>query len=98
MEQDLQDHTLDLVQDLDGIAEGEKPDTDNGLKIIMKIADLKKRAKRCMPPHQVASISAHLQSLVDEAWQAQRTETEPSMFHIRMATTMLTIAETDVSQ
>ena len=42
MEQDLQDHTLDLVQDLDGIAEGEKPDTDNGLKIIMKIADLKK--------------------------------------------------------
>ena len=51
-----------------------------------------------MPPNQVANISSHLQAMVDEAWQAQRTETELSMFHIRMATTMLTQVETDVKQ
>ena len=98
VEQDLQDHTRDLIQDLDGMTEHEKLDTDNGLKIITRIADLKKRAKRCMPPNKVASISAHLQHLVDEAWQAQRTETEPSMFNIRVAAAVLTLAETDVRQ
>ena len=36
--------------------------------------------------------------MVDEAWQAQRTETELSMFHVRMVTTMLTLVETDVKQ
>ena len=98
MEQDLQDHTRDLIRDLDGIAEDEKPDTDNGLKIINKVADLKKRSKQCMSPNKVASISAHLQPLVDEAWQAQRTETEPSMFNIRAAAALLTLAETDIRQ
>ena len=51
-----------------------------------------------MSPNKVASISAHLQHLVDEAWQAERTETEPSMFNIRVAADLLTLAETDIRQ
>ena len=35
---------------------------------------------------------------MDEAWQAQRTETEPSMFNIRAAAALLTLAETDIRQ
>ena len=97
-EQDLLDHTQDLIRDMDGIAGDEKPDTDNGLKIINKVADLKKRSKRCLSPDKTAAISAYLQPLVDAAWQAQRTDTEPSIYSIRAATALLTLAESDIRQ
>ena len=83
---------------MDGIAGDEKPDTDNGLKIINKIADLKKRCKRCLSPDKTAAISASLQPLLNAAWQAQQTDTEPPIYSIRAATALIALAESDIRQ
>ena len=54
--------------------------------------------KRQLSPDKTAAISAYLQPLVDAAWQAQRTDTEPSIYSIRAATALLTLAESDIRQ
>ena len=75
-----------------------KPDTDNGLKIITKIADLKKRCKRCLSPDKTAAIYASLQPLLNAAWHAQQTDTEPPVYTIRVATALIALAESDIKQ
>ena len=72
MDQDLHFHTnaTDLIESLDELSEVDKVDTDNGMKILTKIAELKKRAKCCMSPGRAANISTHLKAMGDEAWHA----------------------------
>ena len=89
-----------IQQHLDRQSENDNlpPDTDNTVKVLVQIAQMKSRAKKCMTPAWAANISKHLQALSDEACLAQATNRDLTIHHLRLAAMTLSAVQIEVEQ
>ena len=68
------------------------------MTILHTIAQLKKRAKKCMSKEQVTILSKHLRPLVNEAHDAQVTDRDLTIHHVQFAQITIASIQMDIEQ